>query len=136
MLELGIKGEVSFKVDEQCSAKNMGSGDLEVLATPQMVAMLEKAAWESVQPFLDDGFGTVGTLMHVTHDAATPLGMKVTCKSELIQIDGKKLVFKVEAFDEDGHIGGGTHERFIVNNSKFQNKTDAKIQKGLPIQGR
>lgn len=126
MLETGIKGQVEFIADENGSAKEMGSGALAVLATPKMIAMLEKAAWESVQPYLEDGCGTVGTLMNVTHDAATPLGMKVCCTSELVQVEGKKLVFKVEAFDEKGHIGGGMHERFIVNNEKFQSKTDEK----------
>ena len=126
MLEIGIKGQVEFIAEESGSAKIMGSGALDVLATPKMIAMLEKAAWESVQPYLEDGCGTVGTLMNVTHDAATPLGMKVRCTSELVQVEGKKLVFKVEAFDEKGHIGGGMHERFIVNNEKFQSKTDGK----------
>lgn len=126
MLETGIKGQVEFIADESGSAKIMGSGALDVLATPKMIAMLEKAAWESIQQYLEEGCGTVGTLMNVTHDAATPLGMKVCCTSELVEIDGKKLVFKVEAFDEKGHIGGGMHERFVVNNEKFQSKTDGK----------
>ena len=125
-METGIKGQVEFIVDESGSAKVMGSGALDVLATPKMIAMLEKAAWESVQPYLEAGQGTVGTLMNVTHDAATPLGMKVTCVSELVQIEGKKLSFQVEAFDEKGRIGGGAHERFIVDNKKFQDKTDQK----------
>ena len=125
-METGIKGQVVFTVDENGSAKTMGSGALDVLATPKMIAMLEKAAWESVQPFLEEGSGTVGTLMNVTHDAATPLGMQVRCCSELTAVDGKKLTFSVEAFDERGRIGGGTHERFIINNERFQNKTNAK----------
>lgn len=125
-METGIKGEVVFTVDASGSAREMGSGALDVLATPKMIAMLEKAAWESVQPFLEEGFGTVGTLMNVTHEAATPFGMKVTCTSELVAIDGKKLTFCVEAFDEKGRIGGGQHERFIVNNDRFQSKTDLK----------
>ena len=125
-METGIKGQVVFTVEESCSAKTMGSGALNVLATPKMIAMLEKAAWESVQPYLEDGCGTVGTQMNVSHDAATPLGMQVTCTSLLTAIDGKKLTFQVEAFDEKGHIGGGMHERFIVNNEKFQARTDAK----------
>ena len=130
MLEAGIKGQVEFIADEDGSAKVMGSGALDVLATPKMIATLEKAAWESVQPYLEEGCGTVGTLMNVTHDAATPLGMKVTCTSELLSVEGKKLVFKVEAIDEKGHIGGGMHERFIVNNEKFQSKTNGKLQGG------
>ena len=125
-MNTGIKGNVIFTVDQKGSAREMGSGALDVLATPKMIAMLEKAAWESVQPYLEEGCGTVGTFMNVTHEAATPLGMKVTCTSELVAIDGKKLTFRLEAFDEKGRIGGGTHERFIVNNQKFQSKTDQK----------
>lgn len=125
-METGIKGQVVFTVDEEGSAKAMGSGALLVLATPKMIAMLEKAAWESVQPFLEEGCGTVGTLMNVTHEAATPLGMQVTCESELIAAEGKKLTFKVQAFDEAGRIGGGLHERFIVQNDRFQEKANRK----------
>lgn len=125
-MKTGIKGRVTFTVDKSGSAKEMGSGALDVLATPKMIAMLEKAAWESVQPFLEEGCGTVGTMMHVTHDAATPIGMKVICTSELTAVDGKKLIFRVEAFDAKGRIGGGTHERFIINDQKFQKKTDEK----------
>lgn len=127
-MEPGIKGKVVFEAMPEGSAKEMGSGALSVLATPKMIAMLEKAAWESVQPYLEEGRGTVGTLMNVTHDAATPLGMQVTCVSELVRVEGKKLVFQVEAFDEAGRIGGGMHERFIINNERFQTKTDAKKQ--------
>lgn len=126
MLKEGIKGVTEFIAEEEGSAKAMGSGALAVLATPKMIAMLEKAAWESVQPFLEEGCGSVGTLMNVSHDAATPLGMKVRCESELIRVEGKKLTFRVEAFDEKGRIGGGTHERFIINNARFQEKTDRK----------
>ena len=125
-MEPGIRGEVIFTVEESGSAKTMGSGALDVLATPKMIAMLEKAAWESVQPYLEEGCGTVGTWMNVTHDAATPLGMQVRCTSELTAVDGRKLSFRVEAFDERGPIGQGTHERFIIRNESFQNKTNAK----------
>lgn len=125
-MEPGIRGEVIFTVEESGSAKTMGSGALDVLATPKMIAMLEKAAWESVQPYLEEGCGTVGTWMNVTHDAATPLGMQVRCTSELTAVDGRKLSFRVEAFDERGPIGHGTHERFIIRNESFQNKTNAK----------
>lgn len=127
-MEVGIIGKVEFVVVENCTAKALGSGALRVLATPRMIAGLEEAAWKSIQPYLNEGDGSVGTLMNVTHDAATPVGMKVTCKSELKEIDGRRLVFTVEAFDEAGRIGGGTHERFIVTNDRFQTKTDKKLE--------
>ena len=125
-METGIKGQVVFQAAEEGSAKEMGSGTLFVLATPKMIAMMEKAAFESVQPYLEEGCGTVGIKMDVTHDAATPLGMQVRCESELVRIEGKKLTFEVSAFDETGRIGGGLHERFIVRNEAFQKKTDEK----------
>lgn len=126
MLTLNIKGNEELLVDENYSAKTMGSGTLDVFATPAMIALMEKTAWRSVQDHLEDGQGTVGISLDVKHVAATPLGMKVRCESQLIQIDGKKLTFSVKAYDEVGLIGEGTHERFIVMNEKFQTKANEK----------
>ncbi len=125
-MEIGIKGSCELVVTDEISAKTMGSGTLDVLATPAMIALMEKTAWTSVQDELEEGSGTVGISMNITHDAPTPLGMKVHCESELIAADGRKLTFKVEAFDEKGSIGKGTHERFIINSSKFQAKANSK----------
>lgn len=126
MLTTGIKGREDVLVTEANSAKTMGSGTLDVFATPSMAALMEQTAWKSVAPHLEEGNGTVGTVLTITHDAPTPLGMKVWCESELIEIDGRRLVFYVEAFDEKGKIGGGRHERFIINNEKFQAKANSK----------
>lgn len=126
MLQTGIKGEVKEIVSEKNSAAAMKSGELNVYATPSMIALMEQAAYKSVAGELEEGMGTVGTLMNVSHISATPLGMEVTAKTELIDIDRKRLVFHVEAFDERGKIGEGTHERFIIDNRKFQEKTDNK----------
>lgn len=126
MLTTGIKGREDVLATEANSAKTMGSGTLDVFATPSMAALMEQTAWKSVAPHLEEGSGTVGTLLTITHDAPTPLGMKVWCESELVEIDGRRLVFYVEAFDEKGKIGGGRHERFIVNNEKFQAKANSK----------
>ena len=128
-LQEGLTGSIEFIVDDEHTAKEIGSGTLEVLATPAMIAMLEKAAWTTVQPYLEEGFGTVGTLMNVTHEAPTPIGMKVEGIAKLVGTDERKLVFEVDAYDEKGHIGGGTHERYIVQNDRFQSKADAKISK-------
>ncbi len=89
---------------------------------------MEKTAWTSVQPYLEEGAGSVGISMNISHDAPTPLGMKVHCESELIKIEGRKLTFKVEAFDETGSIGKGIHERFIIFSEKFQAKANSKIR--------
>lgn len=126
MLEKGIKGTEEVIVNESNTAKAMGSGTLCVFATPAMTALMEKTAWKSVAPFLEEGMGSVGTLLKVKHMAPTPLGMKVTCVSELIEVDGRRLVFEVKAMDECGVIGEGEHERFIVANEKFQAKADGK----------
>ena len=83
----------------------------------------------SVDDKLDEGFTTVGISVNVKHLSATPLGMKVEIKSDLIKVDGRALTFKVEAYDEKGLIGEGIHERFIVNNEKFQAKADSKSDK-------
>lgn len=127
MLEKGIKGVQEVTVDENNTAKALGSGSLQVFATPAMIALMEKTAWMSVAPYLEEGSGTVGTLLNVKHTAPTPVGMKVACETELIEVDGRRLVFSVKASDETGVIGEGTHERFIIQNEKFQSKADAKL---------
>lgn len=127
MLEKGIQGTQECIVTKELSAKEMGSGELMVYGTPAMIALMEKTAYTSVAPYLEEGMGTVGTLMNVEHIAASPVGMKITCKSQLVQVEGRKLVFQVEAFDTQGLIGKGTHERFIVVNDKFQKKADSKL---------
>ena len=126
MLHTGIKGEQSLTVTEALTAKAMGSGTLDVFATPAMIALIEQTAWRSVAPELEEGWGSVGTALNVQHLASTPLGMTVTAKTELVEVDRRRLVFRVEAFDEAGLIGQGTHERFLVEEAKFQAKTDAK----------
>lgn len=126
MLNTGIKSSASEIVTNEKTAVAVGSGGLSVYATPAMISLMEKSAYESVQSLLEEGSGTVGTLMNIQHISAIPVGMKVTAESELIAIDGRKLTFKVTAFDEVGKIGEGTHERFIINNEKFQAKTNSK----------
>ncbi len=126
MLEVGIQNECSVEVTLQNTAKSVGSGSLSVFATPSMIALMEKAAAECVQPLLEGGQTSVGTLMNVSHLSATPVGMKVTAKCTLSEIDGRRLCFDVEASDERGLIGKGTHERFIVNAEKFQQKANNK----------
>ena len=128
MLEAGIKNEKSVLVTSANSAKTMGSGTLDVFATPAMIALMEGCAYESVAPELEDGSGTVGISLNVKHVAATPLGMTVRCESELTKVDGRILTFYLKAYDEKGLIGEGEHERCIVYNEKFQAKADAKLK--------
>lgn len=126
-METGIREEQMIIVTEQQTAKYLGSGELAVFATPCMVALMENTAYKSVQPFLDPGQGTVGTLLNVKHLAATPVGMEVRCETKLIEIDRKRLVFEVKAFDACGLIGEGTHERFVIDNQKYMQKANGKL---------
>ena len=126
MIKVGITGETKDVVNESNIAKTLRSGELKVYATPAMVALMEEAAYKSIQDELEEGKGSVGILMNIKHLTSTPIGMEVIAKSELIEIDRKRMVFKVEAFDERGKIGEGIHERFIIDNEELQNKTDNK----------
>lgn len=125
-MEKGIKGRQELVVSQQQSAIVMGSGTLPVFATPAMIALVEKAAWKSVAAELEDGQSTVGTKMEVEHISATPVGMKVWAETELVEIDRRRLVFKVKVYDEAGLIGEGTHERFIVGERRFLEKAEGK----------
>ena len=129
MLNVGIKGYDSVTVTEENTAKKVGSGMLSVFATPAMAALMEKTASESVAPFLAEGEGTVGISLNIRHLAATPVGMTVTCESELVEIDRKRLVFSLRVSDGVDLIGDGTHERFIINNEKFMMKAEQKKAK-------
>lgn len=125
-LETGIRGTQSVLVTEANTAKTMGSGTLDVFATPALVALAEKTCWMSVADALGEGNGSVGTKLELEHTAPTPVGMTVTCESELVAVEGRKLTFKVALHDEKGPVGGGTHERFVINNAKFAAKAEAK----------
>lgn len=129
-MEAGIKGTQTITVTEETTAAAMGSGTLPVFATPAMIALMENTASRSVESALEEGTGTgtVGTLIDVKHTAATPVGMEVTCETTLVEVDRKRLVFTVKAYDAAGVIGEGTHERFIINNEKFLAKAQAKIK--------
>ena len=125
-LSHGVRGTQEELVTEKNIASALGSGGLAVYATPCMITLMEYCAMESVRPFLPEGSSTVGTLINVKHLAATPIGMKVRCETELIEVDRRRLVFLCRAYDEAGLIGEGTQERFIVDNAKFMEKTQAK----------
>ena len=129
MLEIGKKGQLERIVTKDLSAKVWGSGAVDVYATPCMIALIEETAWRSVQDELEPGQATVGTKLNVAHLAATPIGMRVRCETELIEIDRRRLVFAVQAYDEAGKIAEGTHERFIVDVARFQAKANAKAQR-------
>ena len=115
-------------VTEEKTAAALGSGTLRVYATPAMIALMENTALNSVADKLDDGMTTVGTKLDIVHTSASPVGSTITCESELVEIDRRRLVFSVTVYDNVGEIGKGTHERFIVDSVKFSEKTAAKLE--------
>ena len=127
-MQPGIKGHIEQTVTTAMTAARIGSGLAEVFATPMMVALMEQTCSESVAPLLQEGQSTVGTRLDISHTAATPVGLRVWCDSELVEVDRRRLVFDVKAYDECGLIGEGRHERFIVENAKFQAKADSKTR--------
>lgn len=127
MIEIGKKFEIKILVSENDTAKAVGSGTLEVLATPRMIALMEEAAYKCIADDLEEGTSSVGTLMSVEHLSATPVGMEAYAVAEVSAVEGRKVFFTVEAYDEKGIIGKGTHDRFIVFSEKFVNKTYSKL---------
>jgi fluoroacetyl-CoA thioesterase len=122
----GIVHEKRATVSEEYTAKHLGSGSVQVLATPAMIALMERTSHEAVEPLLAQGQTTVGVLVTVRHLAATPLGMEVRIRSELMAVDGRKLTFKVEAFDAAEKIGDGMHERYIIDLGRFEERLQRK----------
>ena len=125
-ITIGLKGRAETKVSETNTAQAACSGALPVFGTPFMCALMEEAAWKSIAPHLEPGQSTVGTKLDISHDSATPVGMKVWAESEITEVDGKRLVLKVAAYDEKGPIGQGTHERFIITDERFLAKCAKK----------
>ena len=126
-MNVGDKFEVKITVGDSDTAKAVGSGTLAVLATPRMIALMEECAYKCIGDSLEAGSTSVGTLMDVKHLSATPVGMDVTAIAEVTEVDGRRVAFKVEAYDGAGLIGQGVHERFVVFEEKFLSKTYAKL---------
>lgn len=122
MLETGLTHTSSLTVTEALTAKAMGSGDLPVLATPAMMALMENAAMTAVVPELPEGSTTVGGHIESSHLKPTPVGAEVKAEATLTKIDGRKLYFTVKAMQGDTVIGESTHLRFIVDREKFMSK--------------
>ena len=120
----GLTGEATTIVVHENTAAAVGAGGVEVFGTPMMIALMENAAWRAVANSLEAGDVTVGIVVNVRHLAATPLGQHVRTTAELIVIDGRRLAFNVEAYDEKRKIGEGQHERIIVNLERFKARID------------
>ena len=124
--EVGKEFVFDKVVEQQDTATAYGSGGVDVFATPAMISLMENTCLRLVEPYLDRGWTTVGTHVDVKHIKATPVGMKVTCKARLVEVDGPKLKFEVEAYDEQGKIGYGIHKRYVVNLQEFLSKVQMK----------
>jgi len=122
----GLAGEYHLTVAPENTAVHLGSGGVEVLATPEMVRMMERAAVAAVDHLLPAGYRTVGSHLDVAHLAATPLGMAAVARAELVSVEGRKLTFRVEVRDARELVGQGTHQRMIVNLERFREKVAAK----------
>jgi predicted thioesterase len=127
-LKPGLKGEKTIVVAEEHTAPHVGSGVVPVLATPVMVNLLEAAALAAVEKFLPPGYQTLGTVLNVTHFAATPVGLEVKAMAELVTVEGRKLTFSIKAEDEMETIGEGNHERVVVNVERFEQRVKNKIE--------
>ena len=126
-ITVGMKAEVGTLVEREDTAKEVGSGDLLVYATPCMVALMEGAACDAIAEALGDTQTTVGIALNIEHTTATPVGLDVRAEAEVTAVEGKVITFAVRAFDEVGEIGHGTHKRVIVNSQKFLEKAYAKL---------
>ncbi len=119
-----LTGSAATTVDSSNTAQAVKSGSLRVFATPAMIALMEEATCNACAPLLDDGETTVGTKINVAHTKASALGATVTTKAELKEVDGRRLVFTVSAHDENGTIGNGEIERFVVDADRFMKRTE------------
>lgn len=126
IIKPGLKAQESLEVTRHNIASALGCGGLDVFSTPSMITLMECTAVYAVDPLLPQGWSTVGTELNVKHLSASPVGMKISATAELLSINGRALTFKVDAFDEKGKIGEGTHGRFIVENEKFLKKAEGK----------
>ena len=125
-IPIGAKGVAEMIVTEDKTAAAIGSGSVKVFATPWMIAMLELSACSALAPYYEEGQSSVGTHLDVSHDAATPVGMKVHAEAEVIEVDRRRIVLSVAAYDEMGLIGKGRHERFLIDAEKFIAKAESK----------
>jgi predicted thioesterase len=125
-MKIGDIGEAVTLVTPDKLAKVWGSGALEVFATPSMIGYMEKACVAAIEKGLEPGFSTVGSAVNVKHIAPSTIGKTIHTQGELVEIDGRKLAFKVKAWDEAGLIGEGSHERFIINNEDFLVKANMR----------
>jgi predicted thioesterase len=125
-ISVGLVGEARRVVDASMLASALGSGSLDVFATPALVALMEHAACQALEGHLAAEQTSVGVRLDVAHLAPTPPGVEVRARAELVEVDGRRLVFRVEAFDEQERIGEGSHERALVDARRLLARANAK----------
>jgi len=126
----GLSGTAELVVGEEHTAPRVGSGKVHVLATPVMINLIEAAALAAIEHLLPAGYQSLGTRLDVRHIAATPVGMRVRAMAEVMDVQGRTVVFKVTASDQNELIGDGTHERVVVNVAKFDQRVQRKLNRG------
>jgi fluoroacetyl-CoA thioesterase len=126
-IDAGLTGSAELVVGEEHTAPRIGSGKVHVLATPVMINVIEAAALAAVEHLLPEGHQSLGTRLDVRHVAATPVGMRVRASASVTKVEGRTVVFRVEARDEKELIGEGTHERVVVNVAKFDQRVQRKL---------
>jgi fluoroacetyl-CoA thioesterase len=127
-IQAGLKGEVRLVVQEEHTAQHLGSGAVKVLATPQMILLMERAGVAAIDHLLPEGYRTVGAHVDVRHLAPTPVGFEVTARAELMKVDGRRLAFRVEVHDGTELVGEGSHQRAIINVQKFSERVMQKAR--------
>lgn len=126
-ITVGLKGQAATLVEREDTAQEVGSGSLLVYATPCMVALMEGAACDAIAACLPEDKTSVGTMLNISHLAATPVGLEVRAEAEVTAVEGSKLTFTISAYDEAGLIGEGTHQRVIVSTQRFLDKAYDKL---------
>ncbi len=125
-IPIGAEGTASVVVTEETLATHTGSGAVDVFSTPNLVLLMEEAAMAALRPYMEEGETSVGTLVNIRHLAATPPGLTVKAVARIVEVDGRRLVFQVEASDGVDKIGDGTHERFLVSKDRFNLRSREK----------
>jgi fluoroacetyl-CoA thioesterase len=126
-VKAGLKGAADLMVGEEHTAPRVGSGRVHVLATPVMINLIEAAALAAIEHLLPEGYQSLGTRLDIRHFAATPVGMRVRAEVEVLKIEGRTVTFRVLVADEKEPIGDGTHERMVVNVSRFDLRVQDKV---------
>jgi fluoroacetyl-CoA thioesterase len=130
---VGLTGEVSITVTPEVTAQHMGSGSVQVFATPEMVRLMERSAVRALADYLGPGQQSVGVVVNVKHLAASPVGATVTAHARLVAVDGRRLTFEVSAHDGIDTVGEGVHERAIIDLPRFEDRVARKrAALGLP----